>query len=126
MKDHSEERVGEAVARLREFIHEQMRLRGWNYAEFAKAVGTDGSVVSRWTRDRRPSPAMTRQMAERLGIDEGELLTLVGHRSRRRSGDTPEQAALIAKIRQLQLNEERYRILDLLIEDMRQHPVDAP
>src|SRR5215207_5156758 len=57
-------------AALRAFIHEQMRRRGWNYTEFGKAVGTDGSVVSRWIRDRRPSPAMVRQMAERLGVDE--------------------------------------------------------
>ena len=60
VRDHSQERVGEAVARLRDFIHEQMRLRGWNSSEFARAVGTDGSVVSRWTPDRWPSPAMTR------------------------------------------------------------------
>jgi transcriptional regulator with XRE-family HTH domain len=106
---------------LREFIHEQMRLRGWNYSEFARAIGTDGSVISRWIRDRRPSPAMTRQMAQRLGVDEQMLMTLVGHISPARGDVTPEQAHLIAKIRQLQLTGERYRILDVLIEDMRKH-----
>jgi transcriptional regulator with XRE-family HTH domain len=110
----------EAQVRVRDFIHEQMRVRGWNYSEFAKAVGTDGSVVSRWKRDRIPSPAMTRKMAKALGVDEDKLMTLVGHRTERHSELTWEQSELIAKIKQLHPTPEQYRILDLLIEDMRQ------
>jgi transcriptional regulator with XRE-family HTH domain len=107
---------------LRNFIHEQMRLRGWNYSEFAKAIGTDGSVISRWIRDRRPNPAMTRQMAQRLGVDEQMLMTLVGHISPPRSDVTPEQADLIAKLRQAKLNKERYVTLDMLLEHYRREP----
>jgi transcriptional regulator with XRE-family HTH domain len=104
---------------LRAFIHEQMRLRGWNYAEFAKAVGTDGSVIARWIRDRRPSPAMVRQMAERLGVDEDELLVIVGHRSPAPREATPEHAALIAKLRQVTFNQDRYLTLEALLEQWR-------
>jgi hypothetical protein len=48
----------ESNRRIREFIHETMRVRGWNYSELARAVGTDGSVAVK--RDRIPSPKMTR------------------------------------------------------------------
>jgi transcriptional regulator with XRE-family HTH domain len=109
------------IPTLRDFIHEQMRLRGWNYSEFAKAVGTDGSVVSRWIRDRCPSPEMTRQMAHALGVDEQYLMTLVGHISPQRTDVSPEQAALIAKLKQIPLNRDRFLILDALFEHMRQH-----
>ena len=106
-------------AALRDFIHEQMRRRGWNYAEFAKAVGTDGSVVSRWIRDRRPSPEMTRQMAERLGVDQDWLLALVGHREPRSDDGTSEQAALIEKIRQMPMTPDRFLALDAILEAWR-------
>ena len=104
---------------LANFIHETMRRRGWNYAEFAEAVGTDGSVVSRWIRDRRPSSQMTRQMAERLGVDEDELMVIVGHRSEQRTDETPELADLIAKLRQIPMSRDSYLILDALFEAMR-------
>jgi transcriptional regulator with XRE-family HTH domain len=103
-----------------DFIHEQMQLRGWKYyAEFARAVGTDGAVVARWLRDRTPSPAMTRQMAQRLGVDQDWLLALVGHREPQPGDETPEQAALIAKIRQISFDRDRYLTLDALLEDWR-------
>jgi hypothetical protein len=70
---------GDPNVALREFIHEQIQLREWNYAEFAKAVDTDGSVVRRWIRDRRPEPAMGWQMAERLGADLEDLMRTGGH-----------------------------------------------
>jgi transcriptional regulator with XRE-family HTH domain len=102
---------------LREFIHEQMRLRGWKrYAEFAKAIGADGSLVSRWLRDRRPSPEMTRQMAKALGVDEQHLMAMVGHISPVRTDVTPEQAAIIEKVRQVPMTRDRFLVLDAILE----------
>ena len=67
---------------LRDFIDEPMRLRRWNYySEFAGAVRSDGSVVSRRIRDRKPTPAMTRRMAQRLGADEADLMSETAVRS---------------------------------------------
>lgn len=104
---------------LREFIHEQMRVRGWNYAEFARAVGVDGSVVSRWIRDRKPEPEKVQRMAVALGVDFDHLMTIVGHRPPTRAEVSPEHAALIEKIQQMTLSKERYLILDTLLEDLR-------
>jgi transcriptional regulator with XRE-family HTH domain len=106
-------------APLRDFIHEQMRRHGWNYAQFARAVGVDGSMVARWIRDRRPSPEIVRQMAVALGVDEDELMVIVGHRSAAPREDSPEHAALIAKLRQVTLNQDRYLALDALLEQWR-------
>jgi hypothetical protein len=65
---------------------------------------------------------MTRQMAQRLGVDEQMLMTLVGHISPPHSDVSPEQADLIAKLRQAKLNKERYVTLDMLLEHYRREP----
>ncbi len=48
---------------LRDSIHEQKWQRGRSYAAFARPVGADGSAVSSWIRDSKPTPAMTYQIA---------------------------------------------------------------
>src|SRR3712207_3889399 len=117
-----------------DFVHEQMRLRDWNQSEFAQAVGVDHSVVSRWiTGDRTPSAAMVLHMAQTLGVDEDELLQCAGYRQGPPRELSPEQADLIAKIRQIRWNRDRYLAVDALLENLRQRdpgwtegPVDRP
>ena len=109
----------------RDSIHEQMRQRGWNHAAFARTVGTDARTVSGWMRDSTPSPAMTRQIAQRLGVDEEDLMHVVGHLAGEpsdvtRTGEmTPEQADLIAKVTQVRLTPDGYRSLNLVFEHLR-------
>jgi hypothetical protein len=102
-----------------------MRQRGWNYAAFAQTVGADGKAVAGWIRDSTPTPAMTRQIAQRLGVDEDDLMHLVGHREVEPSDATgtgavtPEQADLIAKVTQVRLTPDGYRSLNLVFEHLR-------
>ena len=117
-----------------DFVHGQMRLRDWNQAEFAQAVGVDHSVVSRWRNgERTPSPAMVQHIAQTLGVDEDDLLHLAGYRHGSPSEVTPEQADLIAKIRQIHWTRDRYLAVDALLENLRQRdprwterPGDSP
>jgi transcriptional regulator with XRE-family HTH domain len=117
-----------------EFVHEQMRLRDWNQSEFAQAVEVDHSVVSRWlTGDRTPSAAMVLHMAQTLGVDEDELLQCAGYRQGPPRELSPQQADLIAKIRQIRWTRDRYLAVDALLENLRQRdpgwterPIDGP
>jgi transcriptional regulator with XRE-family HTH domain len=103
------------------FVREQMRLRDWNQSEFAQAVGVDHSVVSRWiTGDRTPSPTMVQHLAQTLGVDEDALLQCAGYRQGPPREPSPEQADLIAKIRQIRWTRDRYLAVDALLENLRQ------
>src|SRR4051794_10303680 len=116
------------------FVHGQMRLRDWNQTEFAQAVGVDHSVVSRWiTGDRTPSAAMVQHIAQTLGVDEDDLLQWAGYRQGSSREMSPEQADLMAKIRQIRWTRDRYLAVDALLENLRQRdpretesPPDSP
>src|SRR5918999_713940 len=72
---------------------EEMRRREWRQADFARAVGVDVSMVSRWLQGRRPDPGSLERVASALGVDLDALLTLAGHRPRSPRDDDPGVAA---------------------------------
>ena len=82
---------------------EEMRRREWRQADFARAAGVDVSMVSRWLQGRRPDPASLERVASALGVDLDALLTLAGHRPRSPRDDDPRVAALVAKVRQVEV-----------------------
>src|SRR5262245_11143044 len=63
----------------KDWMRQEMRRREWRQADFARAVGVDVSMVSRWLQGRRPDPASLERVAAGLGIDLDALLTLAGH-----------------------------------------------
>lgn len=104
---------------LLDWIEDYRRRHGWNYSEFARAAGVDHSILSRWLQGtRRPRPEVLHRMAERLGADADELLHLAGYRARR-GEDTAEVAMLTAKLRQVRMTPDRYRLLGSLLDEMR-------
>jgi transcriptional regulator with XRE-family HTH domain len=107
------------IGSFREFIQEYSRRKGWNQREFAEAAGVDSSVVGRWLRGRIPRPDMIRRMAGHLAGDYNVLLAIAGYRDETDEDLTPEQAELIAKIRQIRLSKDRFLILDAMLDDMR-------
>jgi transcriptional regulator with XRE-family HTH domain len=104
------------------WIEEYKRRKGWNSAEFAKEAGVDHSVLSRW-RDgrRRPRPEVLERMATKLGVDREELLRLAGY-GLGGPERSQEHAELIAKLEQVQLSPDRFRILEALLDYMRLNP----
>ena len=102
------------------WIKEYLERQDWNQSKFARAAGIDTSVLSRWLQGRRPRPELVRRMAKGLGVDEEDLLVRAGYRGQTTEETTPEQATLIAKLRQVHLTPDRFRILESLLDYMRQ------
>lgn len=105
------------------WIEELQRQRGWNQAELADAIGVSASLVSRWKVGQRPDVKSLWQIADQLGADEDELLLMAGVRRRRTNQDSPRHAQLIAKLRQAPLNQDRFQILDSLLDSLRTRPI---
>ena len=110
----------------REWLQEELRRREWRQADFAREVGIDVSMVSRWLNGRRPDPASLERVAVALGVDLDALLTLAGHRPQSPRDDDPWVAALVAKVRQVQWTAERFLIVDALLDDLRHRSSRAP
>jgi transcriptional regulator with XRE-family HTH domain len=110
----------------KEWMREEMRRREWRQADFARAVGVDVSLVSRWLHGRRPDPASLERVAAGLGVDLDALLTLAGHRPRSSRDDDPHVATLVAKVRQIRWTPERFLIVDALLDDLRHRSSRVP
>lgn len=110
----------------KEWVQEEMRRREWRQADFARAVGVDVSMVSRWLRGRRPDPGSLERVATALGVDLDALLTLAGHRPPSPRDDDPRVAALVAKVRQVRWTPERFLIVDALLDDLRRRSPRVP
>ena len=108
------------------WLREEMRRREWRQADFARAVGVDVSMVSRWMQGRRPDPASLERVAAGLGVDLDALLTLAGHRPQTARDDDPQVATLVAKVRQIQWTPERFLIVDALLDDLRHRSSRVP
>jgi transcriptional regulator with XRE-family HTH domain len=109
-----------------EWMREEMRRREWRQADFARAVGIDVSMISRWLHGRRPDPMSLERVATALGADLDSLLTLAGHRPRSPRDDDPRVASLVAKLRQVRWTPERFLIVDALLDDLRQRSSRVP
>lgn len=84
------------------WLQRQLDRREWNQADFAKKAGVGSGRVSDWIRDvRLPSVESCDKIADALGVDLDEVLTLAGHRHNHL--DNPEQAALISLLRRVDL-----------------------
>jgi transcriptional regulator with XRE-family HTH domain len=110
----------------KEWLREEMRRREWRQADFARVVGVDVSMVSRWLQGRRPDPASLERVAAGLGVDLDALLTLAGHRPRSARDDDPQVATLVAKVRQIRWTPERFLIVDALLDDLRHRSSRVP
>lgn len=117
--------MGRETQPLLDWIEEYRRRRGWNYSEFARAAGVEPSVLSRWFNGRvRPRTEVLRRMAQRLGVDEEELYVLAGYRQTM-SEEDPATATLVAKLRLVPMTPDRFRILEVLLDELRQTDPEA-
>lgn len=110
---------------FRTFVEETLQSRGWTARDLARAVGTDAVSVSRWLNGIQPRQHMVSRVAERLGMDEDELLHMAGYQRRQPespAGESPEHRALIEKLRQVPLTRDRFLMLDALFDHLRQTP----
>ncbi len=104
---------------LREFFQEAMRRNGWNQSDLARAVHTAPSVVGRWLNgENRPTPDKLRQVATGLHVDYGTLLVRAGYLEETRSSRSPRHADLCAKLEQLTLTDQEFRLLDYVVSAM--------
>lgn len=104
---------------LREFFQEIMRRNGWNQSELARATHTAPSVVGRWLNgENRPTTEKLRQVASGLHVDYGTLLVRAGYLEETRNARSPRHADLCAKLDQLTLTDEEYRLLDYVVSAM--------
>jgi len=115
--------VGEA---FREWFRVELRRREWNMSDFARRSGwpdgpnaADPAVVAKWMRgERKPSPESCDLIADVLGADLDEVLALNGHRPRD-AADDPRVADLVAKLRRVRMTDERYELVEALLDRMR-------
>ena len=111
---------------FRHWFRTRLRARDWNMSDFARASGwpdrpgsVDPAVVAKWMRgERRPRPESCDVIADVLGADLDEVLALNGHRPRDATVD-PHVADLLAKLRRVQMTNERYEIISALLDRMR-------
>lgn len=64
------------------WLADQIAQRGWNQPEFARRADVKPATVYRWVvGERAPTPTSVKKVAEVLGRDLDEVLTIAGHRS---------------------------------------------
>jgi transcriptional regulator with XRE-family HTH domain len=85
-----------ATPEIHAFLRQRVQdVYGGVLSRFAEACGVAPSMASKWIalepkRQRTPSPASCRRIAETLGLDEDYVLALAGHRA----GDAAPQRNL--------------------------------
>jgi transcriptional regulator with XRE-family HTH domain len=106
-----------------DYLRQEMEWREWSQSKLAREINQAPSLVSRWLRGQRPASDSVRNIAAALGVSEEWLLSLAGYLSAPAEDDDPRRAALIAKVRLIDLTEDRYALLDALLEAMRRRRI---
>lgn len=115
----------DAIAR---WLRRKLAAREWSPADFARHLGVRSGTVSRWLNAMQPpSPAFCDRIADLLHEDPDLVLTLAGHRPepRRLDPDDPRRR-IVAKVKRVELNEERVAYLDRLLDEMAERPLPRP
>lgn len=94
-------------------IDEQMRPRGWNQTQLAKAAAIRLPTVNRWiVHHTRPTAASALRLAEALNVTPDYVLHLTGHRPWLEEVPDAQRDRFIAALRQIELTPERVEILE--------------
>lgn len=101
------------------WVQGHLRSREWNDSDFARKMGIEPSVVSRWmTGKRRPSPASCDLIADALGVDTDVVLTLVGHRpATNPPAPRDEREEIVALLWRIEPNPDRLGGLRATLQD---------
>jgi transcriptional regulator with XRE-family HTH domain len=103
--------------------------RRWSQVDLARRVGVRSSHISRVeANERRPSADLVIRLAEALGADHDEWLTLAGYQPINRM-DVSAQLALriagiIARIGRKEEQERAIRLLEAFADDLENAPDD--
>ena len=87
-----------------EWLEKQMNRLGWNQSEMARRAGVERATINRaLNQTRRPEPRTCRGIARALAVDEDDVLSRAGHRSK--AADDTGMSEWIAAGRKLTAHE---------------------
>lgn len=101
------------TSRLGDWILRRLKGRDWSQADFARAIPTSTGTVSNWISGKRiPEPESCDKIADVLGLDVDDVLTIAGHRPEPIDFDPDDpRALLVARIQTSRLADHRLRDL---------------
>jgi transcriptional regulator with XRE-family HTH domain len=105
---------------LQNTIVKALDARNWTISDLGRAIGSQPSLISRWMMGARPNPDRTIAVANALGLDVVHLMVLAGHLPPSAREDLDDRTAmLLNKMKEVEMTDERFAMLNSLLETMR-------
>lgn len=109
---------------LQNTISEALYARDWSISDLGRAIGSQPSLISRWMMGARPSTESLIAVSQALGLDIKRLLILAGHMPPDEDDVTDARVLMLMnKLKEVEMTDERFAMLNGLVETMRKTPV---